>query len=561
MGRPELILLHPPDIFRFRELPVFRGPVSDVVPSSSVFEIYPIGFLTISEYLKRHGINVRIINIAMKMMRDVSFGPEKFIENLKPFAFGIDLHWLPHVDGSLSLAEIVKRRHPDIPVIFGGLTATYYYREIMEEYPFVDFVVRGDSTEEPLRLLVNAIKGKNGYEGVPNLVWRDAKGRVIANDFSYMPEDLDYINFDYSHLLRMALKHRDPSGYIPFDGWLEYPVTAVFQCRGCVHNCGSCAGSHSAFRRLCSREKPCFRSPELLAEDIRRAAGLTGAPIMLIGDLLQAGEDYAERFLRAMRRYDIKNEIAIEFFRPPHREFVAQVAESLRNYNVEMSPESHDENVRRVFGKHYTNGELESSMELFIETGCGRIDLFFMTGLPYQDYASVIETARYCGTLLEKYGKSGRLLPMIAPLAPFIDPGSGIFEEPERYGYRMFYKTLKEHRKAMLMPSWKYTLNYETEWMTRDEIVRATYDAALMLVDSKARYGIIDKGSAEVLRGYIRRSIDIIRRIDEKGPVNDEIRQEIFDLNRVSTICGKHELEWPVRDWRFRALSFLRMLF
>lgn len=561
MSRPDLILLHPPDIFRFRELPVFRGPVSDVVPSSSVFEIYPIGFLTISEYLKRHGINVRIINIAIKMMRDASFNPEKFIANLKPLAFGIDLHWLPHVDGSLSFAEIVKRRHPDIPVIFGGLTATYYYSEIMEEYPFVDFVVRGDSTEEPLRLLMNAIKGKKGYEGIPNLVWRDANGRVIVNDFSYRPEDLDYVNFDYSHLLRMALKHRDPSGYIPFEGWLEYPVTAVFQCRGCVHNCGSCAGSHSAFRRLCSRDKPCFRSPELLAEDIKRISDLTGAPIMLIGDLLQAGEDYAERFLMAMRRYDIKNEIAIEFFRPPPMKFVAQVAESLKNYNVEMSPESHDEKVRGVFGKHYTNEELESSMEMFIESGCGRIDLFFMTGLPYQDYASVIETAKYCGKLLEKYGKSGRLLPMIAPLAPFIDPGSGIFEEPERYGYRMFYKTLKEHRKAMLMPSWKYTLNYETEWMTRDEIVRATYDAALMLVDSKARYGIIDKGSAEAIKGYIRRSVDIIRRIDEKGAVDDEIRQEIFDMNRVSVICGKHELEWPVRDWRFRALSFLRTLF
>jgi radical SAM superfamily enzyme YgiQ (UPF0313 family) len=119
-------------------------------------------------------------------------------------------------------------------------------------------------------------------------------------------------------------------------------------------------------------------------------------------------------------------------------------------------------------------------LEILIGIGCKRVDLFFMIGLPYQDYLSVIETVRYCEGLLERYGSNGRILPMIAPLAPFIDPYSNIFEEPERFGYKLFCKTLREHRQAMLMPSWKYTLNYETIWMTRDDIVRATYDGAVV---------------------------------------------------------------------------------
>src|SRR5512141_3104040 len=130
MREPDLILLHPPSVFGFRETPSFFGPVSDVVPSTSIFEIYPIGFLTISNYLERHGLSVRIINIAGKMLRDRDFDPEKFIRKLRPAAFGIDLHWLPHVDGSLSLVELVKRNHPSIPVILGGLSSTYYYDEI-----------------------------------------------------------------------------------------------------------------------------------------------------------------------------------------------------------------------------------------------------------------------------------------------------------------------------------------------------------------------------------------------------------------------------------------------
>src|SRR5512147_903435 len=88
MPRTDLLLLHPPSVFKFRELPLFFGPVSDVVPSSSIFEIYPIGFLTMSEYLTRHNVSVRIDNIALKMLRDRSFDPGPFVKQLHAHAFG-----------------------------------------------------------------------------------------------------------------------------------------------------------------------------------------------------------------------------------------------------------------------------------------------------------------------------------------------------------------------------------------------------------------------------------------------------------------------------------------
>jgi len=140
-------------------------------------------------------------------------------------------------------------------------------------------------------------KSGGGYESIPNLVWRGKNGDAVVNEMSYKPENLDHISLDYFHLLKMAFKYRDMTGYIPFRDWLRYPVTAVFQCRGCYYNCGSCAGSLFTFKRLCMRDTPSFRSPELLAEDIRKISEFTGAPIMVIGDILQAGNGYAEGFL------------------------------------------------------------------------------------------------------------------------------------------------------------------------------------------------------------------------------------------------------------------------
>lgn len=71
MRHVDLILLHPPITYRFRELSILHGPSNVAVPSSPIFENYPIGFLTLSEYLDRQGISVSVVNLAVKMLLNV----------------------------------------------------------------------------------------------------------------------------------------------------------------------------------------------------------------------------------------------------------------------------------------------------------------------------------------------------------------------------------------------------------------------------------------------------------------------------------------------------------
>ena len=155
----DLVLLHPPSLYDFRKVSVLHGPISDVIPSTPIFEMYPIGFASLSEYLERFGLKVRIINLAYKMLKNKAYDPEEEIRRIKTRAFGIDLHWMPHIQGAIAVSELVKKHHPETPVIFGGLSSTYFHQELLERYGSIDFVVRGDSTEEPLRLLLEAIRG------------------------------------------------------------------------------------------------------------------------------------------------------------------------------------------------------------------------------------------------------------------------------------------------------------------------------------------------------------------------------------------------------------------
>ena len=166
-------LAPPPSVYDFRKVSVLHGPISDVIPSTPIFEMYPIGFASLSEYLDRFGLKVRIINVAYKMLKSRSYDAEKEIKGINARAFGIDLHWMPHVQGALALAELVKKHHPRTPVIFGGLSSTYFHEELLERYGSIDYVVRGDSTEEPLRLLMEAIKAGRPPNDVPNVTFRD----------------------------------------------------------------------------------------------------------------------------------------------------------------------------------------------------------------------------------------------------------------------------------------------------------------------------------------------------------------------------------------------------
>src|SRR5476649_2613103 len=116
----DLLLLHAPSVYDFRERAILYGPVSDMVPSSTVFEMYPLGFLTIASYLHDRGMKVRIVNLALRMMNSRRFDVPRFLARLKPAAVGIDLHWLPHAHGALEVARIVKGIHPDVPSSWGG---------------------------------------------------------------------------------------------------------------------------------------------------------------------------------------------------------------------------------------------------------------------------------------------------------------------------------------------------------------------------------------------------------------------------------------------------------
>jgi radical SAM superfamily enzyme YgiQ (UPF0313 family) len=194
MPNIDLLLLHAPSVYDFRDLPILFGPISNVVPSTPVFEMYPLGFVSIVGFLEQHGYSVRIINLAVKMLKNRDFDVESLIERLNADVFGFDLHWLAHAAGSLDIASLVKKHHPNRPILLGGLSATYYHEEIIKHFPQIDYILRGDTTEKPLLQLMSVIESDKEPNGIPNLTWRTKEGKINSNPLSFVPDNIDDIS-------------------------------------------------------------------------------------------------------------------------------------------------------------------------------------------------------------------------------------------------------------------------------------------------------------------------------------------------------------------------------
>jgi B12-binding domain/radical SAM domain protein len=363
----------------------------------------------------------------------------------------------------------------------------------------------------------------------------------------------------------MVMRYRDLESTLPFNGWWNNPITTVFTVKGCAFECVTCGSSHTSCTHLTKRQKPVYRSPASLVANMKAISRLVYGPILLVGDLLMAGQEHAAEVLERLSEANLGNEIVFEFFALPPAAFLRDIDRCVRHWSMEFSPESHSQTVRdaQEGESGYTTEDMEAIIKEAVRLRCTRIDIFFMIGLPAQTAASVRDTVEYCGRLFQMGDK--RLSCFISPMGPFIDPGSRGFEEPERFGYRLFARTLEEHRRLLIQPTWEHILNYETRWMTRRDLVDATYDAAERLNELKVQHGRLSKRRGRGVADGIAAARALRSRLDAgmakggAGAAAEALKGEISRYS-ISTVCDKRELFWPRRIFNFNIAEIMRIL-
>lgn len=142
---------------------------------------------------------------------------------------------------SLMLVDSLKKVLPTCKVVLGGPEVSFDSYRLMEEYPAIDIIVRGEGEETFYELVKSMIAGES-LDGIKGLSFRDGND-IYENEERPTIKDLDNIPFPYD---------LDEEGYIVgVDNKIIYYETS----RGCPFNCQYCLSSATSGVRYFSLER------------------------------------------------------------------------------------------------------------------------------------------------------------------------------------------------------------------------------------------------------------------------------------------------------------------
>jgi len=172
---------------------------------------------------------------------------ERVVDELDPEGtdvFGFSMYIWSH-DFMLEVARRLKARNPDAVMLFGGSQAGGYGARLLEEYPQVDFVLKGEA-EYSFRDFLHGLL-VDDFTQVSNLYYRqDERVRTNVPTDKRAAKKMSYLKSIES--LPMPFRSQEYRQYLDN---LDHKVTAQFETeRGCPLSCAFCSwGTRLPIRR------------------------------------------------------------------------------------------------------------------------------------------------------------------------------------------------------------------------------------------------------------------------------------------------------------------------
>ncbi len=431
----DCLLVHTPKIHNFYKL----------IGSHMYCMLMPMGLFAIGDMVAKEGLRVQIMHLGVEKIEDPMFSFKDYLRLVRPKVVGLSLHWHLQSYDVIQLAKEAKSFSPDIFVVLGGFTASYFHREIMDEFSCVDAIIRGDGEVPFLELSREvAIRGRD-LSKVPNLTWRD-EGETRANRINYVAkdEDLSNLNFTNMELLKNYPAYRDISTLRPY--WINglskmsnlalcYPKYKAFPIsisRGCPVNCTYCGGGSDAQELINGRRGIAVRSVEKVVGSIKEVRRY-GYDTIHINYLPFGGKPYYfQELFYAIKDEGIKINCIMECWSLPPKEVIAAYKKTFTDhrFSIIISPESASENTRKACkGFYFSNEELFEFLTFTKEAEIS-VSLFFNIGLPGETLGDFKRTSDFQRKLVNRFGRHVSCQTATAE----IDPASPACNNPGKFG-------------------------------------------------------------------------------------------------------------------------------
>jgi radical SAM superfamily enzyme YgiQ (UPF0313 family) len=204
----------------------FTIPLSVFKEKGSASYHFPIYQAYCAALMKREGLEVGVIDATVDLLDTTSFvcrlneqGADLCVIETSTPSFPEDIRTMRAVKEELG-----------IPIVAIGPHTTIFHREVLEQYPFIDYVARGEYEVTILELAKRLGDGR-GAGRVAGITYRK-DGRVVANDDRPFIQDLDSLPYPDRDLYRWERYH-EPN-------FIALPWITMITSRGCPYQCTFC---------------------------------------------------------------------------------------------------------------------------------------------------------------------------------------------------------------------------------------------------------------------------------------------------------------------------------
>tara|TARA_Y100000310_G_scaffold342439_1_gene445717 strand:- start:1129 stop:2553 length:1425 start_codon:yes stop_codon:yes gene_type:complete len=207
---------------------------------------FPIYLAYTVSVLREEGFDVKGIDAV-----DKEWGIFRFVNEMKKLAPSVIIMEVstPSSMYDLQTAEELKKELKDVFIVFCGPHASYFHKEIIENYKFVDGCIKGE-IEYTARDLCNALKNKTSLKDVNGLTFKEGvnKDRELIKNLDELPfpDRDDFKIEDYMQAFFSGKK-----------------TAMMISSRGCPYQCSFCL-----WPNVFTGHVPRFISPEKVVDEI-----------------------------------------------------------------------------------------------------------------------------------------------------------------------------------------------------------------------------------------------------------------------------------------------------
>ena len=267
-------------------------------PPGKTTELWPpLGLMYIASSMRRVGIpDVHIIDAFCENLSTEELVSR--VEREHPDVFGINCSTHTFLS-ALETVKQVKERLPQTRIVMGGFHATFAAEKIVQEYPFVDFVLKGEAELSFPELIHHVEKGTepNDVDGITY----SKDGRTVDTPASLI-QDLDSLPLPSRDLVDKVEYGYSHQGIKLTFG----KFTTVCTSRGCPFSCRFC--SCAAF----TQRKWRARSAENVVDELQMLQSEGYESAVMVDDNFTHNRKRVERICELIREKRIKMQFYCE---------------------------------------------------------------------------------------------------------------------------------------------------------------------------------------------------------------------------------------------------------